>query len=217
VINSPIVLDKVLSIVEIDGSTIESKRRALLRKIDFNTRGTLVVLSTEDQEPTRAQAANRAIIDAWIEASKPRPDSKAILEEQLALVDTQLQAVTTLLTRLATETPKLVIPGMQNELASSLASLESSKTSLTTRKAELQRALLGTSRDVIVVPPTLPEEPSFPRKGIIGILTGIVTLFVVLVAILIKGAVQLAKGDAATSRDVDRIRKAFRFWGGTRK
>jgi hypothetical protein len=209
VILSPAVLDEVIARLLPNSSSPEIARRELLEKLSWHTQEAIVDLTVTDEHPGRAQSINRALIEGWLEKTKPGPDEQIIVQEQLEVVDEQLGAVSSLLTRLSSETPQLVIPGMENELASSLAALQSTKSALSTQKGELQRKLLGTSRDVVLVPPTLPVTPSSPDRAAIAIYSALAVGVFVLVVTLALGAVSDMRTDPLRAEKLQRIKRAL--------
>jgi hypothetical protein len=213
---SPTVLDAVLKQYPQPGSP-DRQRRALDRRIVWSAaRGAdrktpnVVVVSFEDDSPHRARAINTALLEAWFEATKPQPDRRVQLEAQLERTEGQLKAVSDLFDRLAGETPKLVLPGMQNELASSLSGLLSQRASHIASIEALKLALAGVSRDVIVVPPTLPDEPIWPKKTWFAASAAAGTFLVLLLFLFCRHAWRVGETSPQTRKKLAQLASALR-------
>jgi uncharacterized protein involved in exopolysaccharide biosynthesis len=213
---SPTVLDVVLKQYPQLGSP-DRQRRELDRRIVWAAaRGSdrktpnVVVVSIEDDSPERARAINIALLEAWLEETKPKPDRRARLEAQLMRTEGQLKAVSDLFDRLTGETPKLVLPGMQNELASSLSGLLSQRAIHIANIEALKLALAGVSRDVIVVPPTLPDEPSWPKKTLVAASAAAGTVLVLLLFLFCRQAWNVGEASPQTRKKLAQIASALR-------
>lgn len=213
---SPPVLDVVLKQYPLSGLP-DRQRRVLDRRIGWSAaRGadrktpSVVVVSIEDDSPQRARAINIALLEAWLEATKPKPDRRARLDAQLKRTEEQLKAVSDLFDRLAGETPKLVLPGMQNELASSLSGLLSQRASHIASIEALKLALAGVSHDVISVPPTLPDEPIWPKKALFAVSAAAGTFLVLLLVLFCRHAWNVGEASPQTRKKLAQIASALR-------
>ena len=205
----PTVLDMVSSMFP----GLFTGRQQLLDRIRWrDAEGGIIALSVSDEQAERAQAINTALVETWIAQSKPGPEQTKLIAQQIELVDQQLSAVTSLIDRLTTETPQLVIPGMESELATPLASLRADRNGLVVQKENLQRRLLGVSRDVIVVPPTLPTESVSPSKIRSAIIAAVATAAVLLLFVFITTAMRSFSGSLVEAVKKGSIRKSLFFW-----
>ena len=212
---SPPVLDVVLKQYPLPGLP-DRQRRELDKRIVWSAaRGAdrktpnVVVVSIEDDSPQRARAINTALLEAWLEETKPKPDRRARLEAHLERTEGQLKAVSDLFDRLTGETPKLVLPGMQNELASSLSGLLAQRASHTATIEALKLALAGVSRDVIIVPPTLPDEPSWPRKALFAVSAAAGTVLALLLFIFCRHAWRVGEASPQTRKKLAQLASAL--------
>lgn len=207
---SPVILDKVIEKVQFGDGTLENRRRELANNIRWESSDSgPVVLSVSDNQPARAKAINDAVIDGWIDQTKPGPDQAERLKQKIELNDLQLNSVTTLIDRLTKETPQLVIPGMQNELATSLAKLQADRNKLVAETDDAQRKLRGVSRDVILSSPTLPGGPSFPKKGKIAVYSALASGMILLGLVVLVAAFRFAAADPNNAAKITRIRNAL--------
>lgn len=213
---SPPVLDVVLKQYPQSGLP-DRQRRELDRRIGWSAaRGAdrktpnVVVVSVEDDSPQGARVINVALLEAWLEATKPKADRRARLQAQLERTEEQLKAVSDLFDRLSGETPKLVLPGMQNELASSLSGLLAQRAGHIASVESLKLALAGVGRDVIVVPPTLPDEPIWPKKTWFAIAAAAGTFLVLLLFLLGRHAWHIGEASPQTRKKLAQIASALR-------
>lgn len=213
---SPPVLDVVLKQYPQSGLP-DRQRRELDRRIGWSAaRGAdrktpnVVVVSVEDDSPQRARVINVALLEAWLEATKPKADRRARLEARLERTEEQLKAVSDLFDRLTGETPKLGLPGMQNELALSLSGLLAQRAGHIASIDSLKLALAGVGRDVIVVPPTLPDEPIWPKKAWFAIAAAAGTFLVLLLFLLGRHAWHVGEASPQTRQKLAQIASALR-------
>lgn len=174
----------------------------------------LFMLEVELRDPARAQAINKSLIEAWLEATKPKPLRKAELEEELSRAEAQFNSVSGLIQRFEEEAPKLVLPSsLQGQLATPLASLLQQRAALLKTVIELRRNLRGDNdRDVVFSPPTLPYEHSSPRRGFVTVVAALLTSAVLLLYVLLRHLIERSRGRPETAAKLDRIRAALIPW-----
>jgi hypothetical protein len=186
------VLDKVLTDFKVPQDTLEARRRA----IEENRRIIVAVGETQktsrlfrmeysDRSPALAQKVNSLLIEAWLDSTKPPPDKRATIEAEIERTDAQTKSISRLIERLEKDAPSLVAQSLQGELATPILGLITKRDEGLANLITLKNSLNGLSRDVVFGAPDLPEEASWPRSGIITILTVVLTellliLFVVL-------------------------------------
>jgi hypothetical protein len=186
------VLDKVLAGYKAPQDTLEARRRA----IEENRR--IVVAAGETQKTSKlfrleysngdthvAQKVNSLLIEAWLESTKPPPDKHAELEAEIERMDTQTKSISQLIERLEKDSPSLLSQSLQGELATPILGLITKRDNNLSNMITLRNSLNGLSRDVIFGAPDLPEEPSWPHRGIITILTVAVTALLLLLMVLL--------------------------------
>src|SRR5262249_49398481 len=155
------------------------------------------------------QAINTALIDRLLEVVKPGPIKKARLEAQLKRAQAELRSISTLVERLEKETPNLVLQSsLQGELATPLVSLLQQRAVRAQSVMDLEEALAGgLDQDAIVAAPSLPVEPSGPRKLVIAIGVALVSGVVLLVLVVLRAA---ARGESSFAQMVDVLK--LRRW-----
>jgi uncharacterized protein involved in exopolysaccharide biosynthesis len=187
------VLDKVLSEYNAPRSTLEGRRRFLEdnRRVSVAAGETqrtanLFRLEYSDKSPQIAQKVNTLFIEAWLESTKPKPDHRATLEAEIERTDTQAKSISGLIDRLQNDAPSLLAQSLQGELATPILSLITKRDQNLAQLITLRNSLNGITRDVIFGKPDLPEEPSWPRRGMITILAGLLSALLLLVFILVR-------------------------------
>jgi hypothetical protein len=188
------VLDKVLSEYTPPKSTLEARRQYLEenRRIvvaagETQKTSKLFRMEYTDTSPQVAQKVNSLLIAAWLESTKPAPNSRQNLEAEIDRVDTQAKSITELIERLQKDAPSLVNQqSMQGELATPIIGLITKRDQNLATLIGLRNSLNGISRDVVFGQPDLPEEPSWPRRGIVTGLVGFSTALLLLIFVIVR-------------------------------
>jgi uncharacterized protein involved in exopolysaccharide biosynthesis len=181
IMSSPQTLDKVLAKIKVPGDTIEARRRY----IDSNR--TIVVAPKElprtsklfrldftSDDPRIAQQVNSLFIESFIESTKPPPNKAGVIKADIERNETQAKSIADLLERLIKEAPSLVVQNsLQGELATPIAGLIAKRDQNLANVISLKQQLLGVSEDIVFWPPDLPEEPVWPQRGLIALLSAI--------------------------------------------
>jgi hypothetical protein len=182
------VIDRVLSEYKPPATTVEGRRRHLEenRRIvmasgESPKTAKLFRLEYSDRNAEVAQKVNSLLIEAWLASTQPPPERRAIIEAEIQRTDTQTQAITRLIERLEKDATTLVAQSLQGELATPILGLIAKRDENLATSITLKNTLSGVSRDVIFGKPDLPEEPSWPRRGIIVILTIAATALLLLI------------------------------------
>lgn len=201
------VLDKVLGEFKVPGDTMEARRRFLEENRRMvvaagtspKTSG-LFRLEFSDRDPAAAQKINSIFIEAWLETTHPTPDKRAQLEADIERIDLQTQSISRLVERLEKDAPSLIAPSsLQGELATPILGLIAKRDQNLASLITLRNSLRGVSRDVVFGAPDLPQEPSWPRRGIITILAGLTAGLLLLIFVILRRAwTWIAPGRQAT-------------------
>src|SRR5438552_1789354 len=101
---------------------------------------------------------------------QPRPERRAIIEAEIQRTDTQTKAITRLIERLEKDATTLVAQSLQGELATPILGLIAKRDENLANLITQRNSLNGVSRDVIFGKPDLPQEASWPNRGVIVIL-----------------------------------------------
>jgi hypothetical protein len=204
------VLDKVLAEFKVQGNTLEARRRF----IDENRRivvaagtspkiSSLFRLEYSDRDPVVAQKINSAFIEVWLETTKPAPDRRTTIEAEIERTDLQAKSISQLIERLEKDSPSLLAQNsLQGELATPILGLIARRDQNLVNLAALRNSLRGVSRDVIFGAPDLPEEPSWPKRGIITVLAALSAGLLLLTFLILRrfGPAWIPIGRRATLR-----------------
>lgn len=187
------VLDKVLAKIPVPGDTIEERRRRLDRERTLSVArneiartGRLFRLDVSDGNPVGARATNLAFIEAWLDAMQPNPVKRARLEAAVKRTEEEIAATSSAIERLQNSPhPGLSAANMlQSDSVTPLVALMTKRDEAFESLAGLKADLAGTSREAVLLgEPTLPEEPTWPRRSVvatIGAAAAIVLLFLFL-------------------------------------
>ncbi|MGO8911441.1 MAG: hypothetical protein ACLQDM_19260 [Bradyrhizobium sp.] len=192
--HSPPVLDKVLAELKPPQNTVEARRaflngnrRIVVAAGELQRTSGLYRLEYSDRDPRVAQRVNLLFIEAWLESTKPPPEKRATIEAEIARRDLRAKSVSQLIDRLQKDATSLVSQNSQEgELATPLTKLIEKRDENLATIADLRNSLNGVSHDVVFSAPDLPEEPSWPKKGMITILAGFVAGLLLLMFVILR-------------------------------
>jgi len=167
IMRSTAMTESVLAKFPDVGATSEQRKRYLQKNLRIaaamsGRTTTLYEMQVTHGDPAVAKQIASALIDHWLELTKPRAVKKAELEADLARYQALESELSTLLKRLGTEsTASLVYPdSFHGELATPIHALTEKRDEAQKAIAKIKGQLEGTPRDVILVAPNLPTERS---------------------------------------------------------
>lgn len=215
-VRSPAVLDVVLSQYPTDLGVTDLARDELSKRIRFSGGNpnpkpgiAIIKIEVDEKSPERAQAVANALVDAWLDTTKPKPATKQELERKLKLTQDALADVTRIITRFTSETPKLVMPNLQYDLAQPTSQLLKMRNDYVDAIASIELTLKGRSRDVVASSPTLPTRSTKPKKGVAAILSTLATGAALLAWVLVRQAWRSAAQDPRAAARQARLRAAL--------
>ena len=216
----PAVLNSVLKSHNEWGGDLEGRRRALEQKFRWSlVRGAnrqtakLSVLEVDSNSPEDAQSLNVALIDAWFEASKPRPETRALLERNLQHHENELTSISNLLSSLEEKAAStLVLPGFNNERAFSISSLLERRMAIVSKTEEIRQLLQGKSRDLIQEPPSLPVARTWPNRIRLALVGAVASGILLLLFVIARHALLRASAEPEGAEKLARIKKGLRSW-----
>lgn len=188
------VLDKVLAEFKAPQNTVEARRafldgnrRIVVAPGELQKTSSLYRLEYSDRDPRVAQKVNSLFVEAWLEATKPPPEKRSKIETEIARREMRAKSVSQLIDRLQKDATSLVSQNSQEgELATPITRLIEKRDENLASIADLKNSLNGISRDVVFASANLPEEPSWPKKGMITILAGLVTGLLLLMLVILR-------------------------------
>jgi hypothetical protein len=186
------VLDKVLAGIKAPQSTLEANRRFIEenRRIvvaagDTQKTAKLFRLECSDKDPVVAKNVCSLLIEAWLESTKPGPDKSASIQAEIERTDTQVKSISQLIDRLEKDAPTLVAQSLQGELATPILGLITKRDESLSNLIILRNSLNGISHDVVFGAPDSPEEPDWPKRGMITILAAVAAELLLLLFVLL--------------------------------
>jgi hypothetical protein len=186
------VLDKVLAGFKVPQGTLEARRKAIEenRRIivapgETQKTSKLFRMEYSDESPSIAQKVNSLLIEAWLDSTKPAPDRRAAIEAEIERTDAQAKSISQLTDRLQKDAPSLVAQSLQGELATPILGLITKRDEDLSNLIALKNSLNGLSRDVLFGAPDLPEEASWPKRGIVTILAAVAAELLLLLFVIV--------------------------------
>lgn len=178
--HSPPVLDAVSRAIGDTGQPSDARREALDRNRRIvvapgNVQGTsnLFRLEYSDRDPRLAQKINGAFISAWIEAEQPPADAPSNVDADLNRIVSRLTTLSRLLDVLLGRAQATVDANRKDEIAITVRDLLLANHLDFADIIAVHRAMQGISRAVVFSEPSLPQEPSWPKRTIVSILTAL--------------------------------------------
>ena len=209
---SPLVLDPILVALDLsEGRTLEKARKKLAEKIRSSVgKDNLLRLEVTANSPELAQKISNAIIETWLKTTAPGTHERADLEKKLENSKKSLDAVNRLLSKLTEEgSVTLNKPLTRGEAGNSLVAIGELQSRYLSEVLTIPRTLQGLSLDVVAQVPTLPVEPSAPRKELIAGMTALISFFGLLVWVFVKHNWKLAAGVPAKAARQNRLLAAL--------
>lgn len=199
------------------GQTPEARDRAMNSRVRMTTppgdvRKTANVfrLEVDASSAVKAQAINNALIDTWLDLTKPRPAHKALLDANMERLQAQLKSVNNLIERLEKEAQNLVLSSsLQGELATPLTGLLQQRERLLAAIVSTRNELQGTTRDIILSPPSLPTEPTGAGRSLIAAAVALATGLIALGSVVISYLLRVARANPSTGDKVREIQSAL--------
>lgn len=214
IMRSPLVLDPVIQSFNLsEGRILDDARRKLADKIKAGAgKDMLLHLEVTAHSPGQAQKLANAIIDTWLKSTLPGERERGDLEKRLSYMKLSLDSVTGLIDRITKDgTEALGKPLTRGEAGSGLVALGELQGKYLTEVLAIPRALQGMSRDVVAQPPTLPIEPSWPKKSWIAGFSALGALVLLLMWVFGQEALRTAEKEPVAADKLNRLRKAIRL------
>ena len=211
---SPLVLDPVIhSLSGAGGISIENARAKLASqiKVAFG-KDTLLRLDVTAGQPEEAQKIANLIIDAYLKSTAPGELDRADLEKKLVYAKRSLDAISKSLERITANGISILNkPITLGAAGTSVIALGELQARYLGEVLSIPRAIQGLSRDVVIQLPTLPTEAVAPKKGLIAILSVLVSGFSLLIWIFVRKAWVNTQNDPVVAVKQARVRAALGF------
>lgn len=208
------VLDPVIAAMGLaKDDTLENARLKLREQIKtaVGRNDKLLTLTVSDRTPQQAQAIASAVIKQTYQESRPKGSARARLETQLAEAQARLKnaqdASVGVLKRLESNGAGGANSG--TELARGYAELLNATGTAQSQISLLEIQLEGVSEAQLVQSPTLPQNASQPKKGLIAIGATLATGLALLLFIFMRQAFRNTPPNQTSTAKLMRIRKAL--------
>jgi hypothetical protein len=197
---APGVLDKVLSASRTGSLPIlDADRSALLTRIQADViKGddSLIKLTVRGNSAAEAQATANQLIDAWLQTQLPSPRQLA----ELAKWRAHAQSLLT--------TAQALLDGPKGSL-SSAAGLGELLDRYFAQLMDIDRAIAGPGRELVVQGPTLPEAPQDVPYAVTFIQTALATAIFLIMGILIRLFFIVEGRDPDKARKLGQVRASL--------
>lgn len=195
IMHSPPVLNAVSRAVGDSEQTSDPLREALDRNRRIvvapgNVGGAakLFRLEYSDRDPRRAQKINDAFITAWIEAEKAPPDALSKVNADIGRIQLRLTSLSELLDELLNRVQAAVDANQKNEVAVRARDLLLANHLDFADVVAVVRKMRGVSRAVVFSEPSLPQEPSWPKRTIVSVLAAFAAALIALIFVLLRAS-----------------------------
>ncbi|MET4036904.1 MULTISPECIES: Wzz/FepE/Etk N-terminal domain-containing protein [unclassified Bradyrhizobium] len=197
IMHSPPVLDAVSRAIGDSEQASDARREALDRNRRIvvapgNVEGAakLFRLEYSDRDPRRAQKINEAFISAWIEAAKPPPDAPSKVNADISRIQLRLTSLSELLDDLLNRVQAAVDANQKNknEVAVRARDLLLANHLDFADVVAVLRSMRSVSRALVISEPSLPQEPSWPKRTIVSILTAFAAGLIALIFVLLRAS-----------------------------
>jgi hypothetical protein len=180
VMTSPIIADRVLSRYSGAPANIEGRARYVAKNLsivesDPGERQGDRIYRMEFKYPDAraAQSISSDLIDAWLTTTVPGPNEQKNLQAELERLKLSVATNSKLIEQLRGEATTLLSPNsMPGELATPISALIAKRDQSLATMVGVESRLAGLSRDVIVLPPDLPQTAEVSGKRGLTILAG---------------------------------------------
>jgi hypothetical protein len=209
---SPLVLDPVIESLNLSGGhPIQVARTALAQQVKAAVgKDGLLRLDVTANTPLEAQAIANAVIDTWLKSTVPSEQDRADMEKRLAWAKASLESVHRLLGNLTADGGALSKPLTRGEAGTSIVAVGELQGRYLSDVLNIPRQLKGLLRDdVVKQPPTLPTEPTAPKKGLIAVLSTLATGLALLLWVFMRQAWRNAALDPQAAPKLARLRAAL--------
>lgn len=207
------VLDTVIAGLGLaKNGTLEEARRQLRAQIKtaIGRSDKLLTLTVSARTAQKAQAIAHAVLQQTYQESRPKGSVRARLATQLAEAQVRLKnaqnAAASLLKRLELNGSNA---SGAAEVARGYAELLSATGAAQTQISGLETQLEGLSDSLLVQPPTLPERPSQPKKGLMAIGATLAAGLALLLFIFMRQAFRKTAEDRVALEKWARIRHSL--------
>lgn len=165
---------------------LDRNRRIVVAPGDVQGTSKLFRLEYSDRDPRIAQKTNAAFISTWIEAAQPPPDAQSKVDADLDRIQPRLAVLSKLLDQLLNRTQASVEANQKDEIAVRARDLLLANHKDFADIIAVHRSMAGISRAVVFGEPSAPQEPSWPKRAVVSILTAFAAGLIALIFVLLR-------------------------------
>lgn len=167
---------------------LDRNRRIVVAPGNVEGAAKLFRLEYSDRDPRRAQKINDAFITAWIEAEKAPPDPLSKINADIGRIQLRLASVSELLDELLNRVQAAVDANQKNEVAVRARDLLLANHLDFADVVAVFRKIRGVSRALVFSEPSLPQEPSWPKRTIVSILAAFAAALIAVIFVLLRAS-----------------------------
>jgi hypothetical protein len=194
---------------------LEQKRNYLSSRLQFmivkgsEPRAGIYTAKFVDADPVMAQKLLNAILDGWLETKRPRPDNAARLEKSLEASEAQAADLSQVIAELKKRPDSMFADGRNGYFPPNIVDLIKMRTETAAKVVELTMALRAGSRDFILGPPNLPEQPNGTNRILLIAAAMAITLVVLVTILLLRWGLGVIAGKPSYAPVFARMRRAM--------
>jgi hypothetical protein len=194
---------------------LEQKRNYLSSRLQWmivkgsDPRSAMYTARLADSDPHLAQSLLNAILDSWLETKRPRPDSAMRLGKSLEASEAQAADLSLVIAELKKRPDSMFADGRNGYFPPNIVDLIKMRTETAAKIVELTMALRAGSRDFILGPPSLPEQPNGTNRVIVIAGAIVVTLAALVVFLLLRWSLGRVAGNPSYAPTFARMRRAM--------
>jgi uncharacterized protein involved in exopolysaccharide biosynthesis len=212
IMTSPLVLDPVInSLTWPNDITMERARAKLASQVKATIgKDALLRLDVSANKPNDAQQIANLIINSYLKSTAPGALDRADLEKRLSHAQASLASIQKLMERITSAGLNVLNkPITLGEAGTSLVALGELQARYLGEVLAIPRTLQGLSRDAVIQSPTLPTEPTSPKKGLLAVLSALAGGFILLLWVFVRQAWLNTQQDPVAAEKQSRLRAAF--------
>lgn len=213
---SPIVLDSVIKTLNLSSGGSDQTARSSLSKQVAAIAGKdgLLRLEVTAHTPQDAQAIAKAVLDSWLKSTAPGEEDRAELDKRLVYAKASLESIHKLLERITTGGSSILNkPVTRGEEGGSLIVVGELEARYFAEVLSITKSLQGLSKEVVVVQPTLPSEPSAPKKTLMAIAAALATGVILLILVFALHAWKVSASSPEMRADHAKLLAALKLKG----
>jgi hypothetical protein len=172
----------------------------------------LLRLDVTAGKPEEAQKIANLVIDSYLKTTRPGELDRADLEKKLSYAQNSLASVSKLIERITSDGAGIlnrpITLGMSGTSVVALGELQARYLG---EVLSIPRTLQGLSRDIVVQPPTLPTEAVAPKRGLIALMSVLLSGIALILWVFARKAWVSTKQDPRTANKQARLRAAMGF------